>query len=897
MSSSEGSFESPHTYEYLWAKQSGLTGTYPLAAHLLDAASVAYALFHTWLRPGLREIFESELGPEAARTAAYLVGIHDVGKANPYFQWQPKQRGAQWDEIRARIKESGQVRVPTPKQQEEWVRNQDFNRHERVTALHLDEDIDLRSLGEAWSIIPGLGHHGYFSVPFVQNNGGPRAKGTAHDFLHQRGWDEARDGLAAEVATATGCDPGELPESCSPKISLLLSGLTVLADRLASSEKWVLRSQEDMASGTLNLAQPRVWFDRQTEQARAYVEQNVGVYHGWPDYAEATRDILAGRDPRPMQKEVSRAGEGMVTVMAPTGSGKTEAALLRHAQRDERLIFLLPTQATTNALMRRVQRAFQNTPNVASLAHGMASVEDFYNTPVTVFDDRHESSDSCQEPGGLFPRSFVRGGMSRLLASVCVGTVDQALKAGLRAKWVHLLLLALANAHVVIDEVHTLDRYQTELLKTVLTWLGALGTRVTLLTATFPSWQYAALYRTYAGEEPSSGASFPAITDTTGAQSAFEVQPHGIAIEYVKLPEHSVSTVEAHVDWVREKRQAFPDARIGVICNRVRWAQETALALQAEGHDVIVLHASMTSGHRQKNAALLEELLGPEGAGKGVTVIGTQAIEASLDIDLDLLSTDLCPSASLIQRAGRVWRRPDDARARRVPGINQKTMRVVDAVATNEHARCPYWLAELQRTARWLQEHRELAVPGDCQEFVDASTVTWEEVVTSATEAEKNQYAGENHKTKRGQDYSYNMRELLDTETSVRTLEKFLGKDSIGSADFDQLHTRDIERDKGEQSVPVLIATSADDIPGAWRGDARQLRSIQPGEKDKIRSALTAAMPLRERHATKIEERLEDLSDSPTLLSRYRLLHVGGLYHPLVGFLGWSVGQHDDSEG
>lgn len=878
--------EGPRVYEYLWAKQSGVNGTYPLAAHLLDTASVAHELFRKWLRPGLRRVFEEELGPQAGRIVALIAGIHDVGKGNPLFQWQPTQRDTEWDTIRAAITDAGELSSPSPRQQEKWHDNPDFRRHERVTALHLAEDVVKKSLGEAWSVLPGLGHHGFFSVPLMAVSDPERARSQAHKFLHQSGWYAARESMIALVAAATGVDMASLPQVCSPRVSLLLSGLTVLADRLASSEEWVARSQEDVASGALELGQPRAWFERQSELAVAYIENNIGIYQGWTSTAEAARDILAGRDARPMQRSVAEAGEGLVTVMAPTGSGKTEAALLRHAQRDERLIFLLPTQATTNALMRRVQRAFQNTPNVASLAHGMASVEDFYDTPVTAFDDHHDCSDACQEPAGLFPKSFVQAGMSRLLASVCVGTVDQALKAGLKVKWVHLLLLALANGHVVIDEVHTLDHYQTELLKTVLTWLGALGTRVTLLTATFPGWQYTELYRAYTGEQPEEDAAFPAVVDRSGRGAPLDVDPYEVAIKYREL-DLGASPVAAHVEWVKAMRREFPDARLGVICNRVRWAQEVALALRDEGHEVIVLHSAMTSAHRQGNAELLEKLLGPSGDGRGVTVVGTQAIEASLDIDLDLLSTDLCPSASLIQRAGRVWRRADAARPSRVPGIERKTVRVVDAVAANEHARYPYRLAELQRTAAWVRNHERLCVPDDCQDFVDASSVTWADIARGGSDAELDQYAEDGLKRSRGHTASYDMRDLLEPGTSVRELSRLFGKDTIGKLDVDQLRTRDIE----EESVQVLIASEDTKIPGAWRGDAQELRAIRGSQREQVRAALAASMPLRRSYFESLEGVSEDLSESKSPVARYRLLHVGDLYDPLVGFMGWRIGQ------
>ncbi|MDK6900567.1 CRISPR-associated helicase/endonuclease Cas3, partial [Streptococcus agalactiae] len=86
------------------------------------------------------------------------------------------------------------------------------------------------------------------------------------------------------------------------------------------------------------------------------------------------------------------------------------------------------------------------------------------------------------------------------------------------------------------------------------------------------------------------------------------------------------------------------------------------------GEHTIILHSRMTAEHRRQNAELLEKTIGPDKKGEGLTVVGTQAIEASLDIDLDVMRTELCPAPSLIQRAGRVWRREDINRSLRIPG-------------------------------------------------------------------------------------------------------------------------------------------------------------------------------------------------------------------------------------
>lgn len=870
-------------FEELWAKQRGTDGAYPLLAHMLDAGAVATALMRLWLRRGLRERIEAELGAEAEAIVAWMVGLHDIGKANPLFQMQPTSKESQWDSIRQCIRDCGQYEEPRAAWLKRWVGSEDLRRHERVSALEIDGlDIMSMTMSEAWQSVPPLGHHGFFSVPFAGAKRPKDEKRRASQLMDLGGWGEARRCLNESLRAAVGLKEGDVPDTCAPEVTILISGITVLADRLASSTEWAVRSKEDMRRGVLDLKAPRAWFEHQKSRADEYVRANLGVYEGWASQAEAEADILAGRAPRPMQEKVRAAGAGLAAVMAPTGSGKTEAALLRHAQEEERLLFFLPTQATTNALMRRVQKAFARTNNVASLAHGLASVEDFYTTPVTAFDDAHPDSKGCRdENGGLFPTTFVNSGMSRLMASVCVATVDQGLKAGLRIKWLHLLLLSLANSHVVIDEVHTLDHYQTRLLETVLQWLGCVGARVTLLTATMPSWQYRALNKAFYGFDAPTRAEFPAIA-TAGGRTV-----EGLPMDPLRLDiEHSLvahpDTVREHVRWVENCRRRWPKARIGVICNRVAWAQEVSRTLHNAGHRVVVLHSAMTSAHRRANAEILETELGPGGDAEGVVVVGTQAIEASLDIDLDILSTDLCPSTSLLQRAGRVWRREDPKRPERVPGLERTTIHVIDAIDASEDVRYPYRTAELRRTARWIERHNGISLPGDGQDFVDVASVSFEDLLRrGADEADYEQHAATVIQKNKANAATYSVQNLLDPELLMSELHvEFGGGNRSTSVDPDMFKTRDIE----EQSVQVILSGDPDVVPGAWTGTADDLRQLTGQDREAIREALAGAIPLREKILGGLSTPLEDLTDSKSLIGRFKLLDGTDFYDPLVGF-------------
>ncbi|AWB82411.1 CRISPR-associated helicase/endonuclease Cas3 [Corynebacterium yudongzhengii] len=862
--------------------------TYPLLAHLLDSAAMGAFLYQHWLRPGLRNLIEKELGTDTEKIVSWVIGTHDIGKANPIFQFQPTQSDDSWAEIRNGIRNSGFYEPVQSKQLDRWLRlSRELKRHEKISALDLSGgNLAAINLGEAWRLVPPMAHHGYFSVP-LQAARKPQ-KQAARQLMESPGWAEARRDLKDALSTAIGVRIDDAPKKVSPTVTILISGLTVLADRLASNQAWIAET----LARDLSLSDPETWYQVQREAAKPYVARELGLYQGWESQEEAEHDILRGRSPREVQEKVRDAGDGLVAVMAPTGCGKTEAALLRHAQKDERLLFLLPTQATTNALMRRVQRAYANTPNVASLAHGLASVEDFYTTPVVPFsDDNHEHDECAHEQGGLFPGSFVRAGMSRMLASVSVATVDQALKASLKIKWVHLLLLSFANAHVVIDEVHTLDHYQTVLAETLLAWLGATGSRVTLLTATFPSWQFNRLLGAYSGEKQTMGASFPAIARSTAKEAeSFPADPRQLHIELDKL--HHPDNVRSHIEWAEAARARYPQARIGIICNQVAWAQRVAHQLRDKGHTVVVLHSAMTSQHRRDNAEYLEKELGPEGSAEGITVVGTQAIEASLDIDLDILSTDLCPSASLIQRAGRVWRRIDATRAHRVPGMDQATIRVVDALDTNDGFRFPYREAELQRTSAWLSAREGLRMPEECQEFVDASSVTFGDLDNEdATDADTDMFAEDARKTQKGRSVSYSMKDFLDPDTSLTTIGRtFGGLGNMISPDASEVKTRDIE----EESVRVILGDSTGTIPGAWDGTLEELQSVKGFQQDQVRRALAGSMPMRRRKFDQVSDKAVSLEQSRSVISQFWYVEAKDLYDPFVGYLGASISDTNE---
>lgn len=870
------------THPYLWSKQNGLNQPYPLLAHLLDTATVAKALHDYWLRPGLRALIAEELGDKGVRIIQWIAGSHDIGKASPIFQAQPRRKGPEWDQIRTSISIHEPACSFLEKRLLEEInrsRCRFLARHEQVGAFTLSQEkLKCRTdrASKFWYSLPTLGHHGAFTFP---DRGNKKVTQKWFQQALEQGWTEAQTDLLDILSEALGITTADFPEEASPTLTILLSGLVILADRIASGSDWVAHNQELIAQGKLSLDEPAAWIESCQDRALERIKNTVGLYQGWTDSQAAHRAILGDYSPRPLQKEALSTDEGLWTAMAPTGNGKTEAALLRHSLREERLIFLLPTQATTNALMKRVQRAYSATSNVAALAHGLSSIEDFYAQPVTVFSDTCQGHDS----GGLYPTEFVRSGASRLLAPVCVGTIDQPLMASIPMKWTHLRLLALANAHVVIDEVHTLDHYQSNLLRPLLTWLGLTKTRVTFLSATFPQWQRDLFTQAYTGSAPEQKAVFPSAEESsqkspTPQQTLLTVPEYAIDFTF---SEPDFTALEAsHIQWAGEQRRSFPLARLGIICNTVKRAQTVAQELAKQGEKVILLHSRMTAEHRKRNADFLEQAIGASGQGTALTVVGTQAIEASLDIDLDLLSTDLCPAPSLIQRAGRVWRRIDQKRQERIPGIQNLRIQVVRPREPEAWMLKPYYKAELQRTWDFLQANSAFLCPAMNQNFVDAAAVTLDSILNSD---DLDQFAENADALRRGKDTSEKLAAALQPLSTIKDFSDMTDKNFNDSDDgaFTRLINSEIRQ--------VIIGGDPEQIPGAWSGSLDSLLSLTAHQQQDIQRALRASLPITvTRDNRSYLDSLPSLADSKTLLNHYHYMQVpeGKVYDHLLGFIG-----------
>jgi CRISPR-associated endonuclease/helicase Cas3 len=248
-----------------------------------------------------------------------------------------------------------------------------------------------------------------------------------------------------------------------------------------------------------------------------------------------------------------------------------------------------------------------------------------------------------------------------LLAHVGVGTIDQALLAVLPVRHATLRLQGLKSKVLVVDEAHAFDPYMRRELVELLRFHAALGGSAILLSATLPKATRQMLVDAFrdglgAAKLPLICQDYPLAT-VVGTGSTIVEQHCGVRtglgrkVAITRLPD-----VDSALQRITQAASA--GAAIAWIRNTVDDALTAAALLRAHGLEPLVFHARFALCDRLdvETEVLLRFGRDSAGAQRRCVLVATQVIEQSLDLDFDLLCTDLAPLDRLIQRAGRLWR-------------------------------------------------------------------------------------------------------------------------------------------------------------------------------------------------------------------------------------------------
>ena len=418
------------------------------------------------------------------------------------------------------------------------------------------------------------------------------------------------------------------------------------------------------------------------------------TFAGIPDFGSLFA-IKGSPQPNPMQETVLEMPlqEQLIIVESETGSGKTEAALLRFAKLYDKglvdgIYFALPTRVAASQIFKRIQRftksLFPNefAPDPVLAVPGYLHAGDAKGIRLPKFevlwDDSPDESSRRRRWAAESSKRF-------LAAQIATGTVDQAMMAALKVKHAHLRAACLSRNLLVIDEVHASDPYMRIILEALLNAHLEVGGYALLMSATLGS---SARRRWLCGPNQEGGkappindaiaAPYPAVsTRSASGESLTGVGKSGLA-KAVR-----VEPVTAMEDFPCVARLAVNAARLGakvlVIRNTVGHALLTQQAVESlvkklddetdlshilfSCNDVHALHHGR---YAAADRLVLDEAVtrqfGKNRNGGGRILVGTQTLEQSLDIDADYMVTDLCPMDVLLQRIGRLHRHTRDQR-------------------------------------------------------------------------------------------------------------------------------------------------------------------------------------------------------------------------------------------
>lgn len=320
----------------------------------------------------------------------------------------------------------------------------------------------------------------------------------------------------------------------------------------------------------------------------------------------------------------------------------------------------------------------------------------------------------------IMVHSFFRGKKTKLLSDVVVGTVDQLLMAALTQKHVMLRHLGLAGKVVIIDECHAYDAYMNVYMDSILSWLGACHIPVLLLSATLPGKRREELLKAYAGkkatceEDICASRAYPLISSSESGK----IFLHPIHYEKQEREVELRKSTEEEA-YVGVRKALDQGGCIGIILNTVKRVQEFAERIKEmfPEAEVWIDHSQFILSDRLKHEEEILKRVGKHSSPeqrRQVIVIGSQVLEQSLDLDFDLLITDLCPMDLLMQRIGRLHRhmrkRPQGLRAARCLVLN------CSQTELEKGAEAIYGKYLLLRTESLLPD--KIRLPGDISELV-----------------------------------------------------------------------------------------------------------------------------------------------------------------------------------
>ncbi|MFP4679704.1 MAG: CRISPR-associated helicase Cas3' [Chitinispirillaceae bacterium] len=541
------------------------------------------------------------------------------------------------------------------------------------------------------------------------------------------------------------------------KESWSVAGLVTICDWIGSGDAFEFCSEEiylpTYYNAALKTAQKAV---RDAEVNNAAVSSIGGFGHLFPSFADS---------PTPLQKLCDESeipdGPQLWILEDVTGAGKTEAALTLVSRiladgGGNGCFVAMPTMATSNAMYERMAAIYrllfsdENKPSLV-LSHGSKHLSEAFrnsyrDTMLQLPDNTDEVDYDAREGQAHCAQWLADSSKKSLLADCGVGTVDQLLLSGLPVRYQNLRAFGMKEKVLVVDEVHAYDAYMLRLLENVLVYHAAAGGSVILLSATLPHNVRKRFVNSFAEGLGNDAVelnekSFPLVTCL--GKCGCKEKPADTRDELKRSVEiNLIDDLDKIEELVTESASA--GKCVCWIRNTVTDVMESYSKLRDAGkidpEKLDLFHSRLALSDRLSAEKKVLQSFGKNSSAaqrEGRVLIASQVVEQSLDLDFDILISDLAPIDFLIQRAGRLHRHLRDEQGNRIEhGVKSGRSEPVFHIFAPSDTETPKatWYqdlfpnacyvykdtAVLWRTFKALKEKGALRMPEEGRELIEA---------------------------------------------------------------------------------------------------------------------------------------------------------------------------------